>query len=402
MPACSPESMRSEREEFLVLKVAVFTLYYLPREGGAITRLNSQISGNSDVEFTIFAPRQQTEGLIVPEQGTEIPSNATLQRVPTVWRKGFAAATYALAGATLRLTERRPDFDAFHCISPPVTTALPARLLARSWKRVLIDVGDPWVEGMLIAGLIRGRRTAQTFRRLENSIIGKAGHVICRSPLIADMFREANPNLEVIFTSFDLDEVPVSVGERVTRLVYVGHLDVLHVLDPALMAMRELAPRVPELKLVIVGDGPHRGNLERIVEREGLEGRVEFAGSLPNIEVRRLVTSSALSVIPISDHPLHQYTVPAKLLESLAAGTPVIGWGSRGVKLVIEESGSGVYLDDFTPDRIAAEIERLIADGEERDRLSANARAFASEKLDRAKSQARINDIYRRLGEARP
>jgi glycosyltransferase involved in cell wall biosynthesis len=89
------------------------------------------------------------------------------------------------------------------------------------------------------------------------------------------------------------------------------------------------AARAAGLPLVIAGDGPHRGELER------LGGDVTFAGHVPPQELARLRAGAAVAVVPSR----YQEILPLAALEAMAAGLPVVAARSGGLAEVVPEEG---------------------------------------------------------------
>ena len=103
----------------------------------------------------------------------------------------------------------------------------------------------------------------------------------------------------------------VSIG-RLER--YKGH-------HRAIEAMPLLRARMPGAKLRILGEGPYRGELERLVARLGLGDCVEI-GAVPPAERSRLagILRGASVVTLLSDYEAH----PVAVMEALALGCPVL------------------------------------------------------------------------------
>lgn len=82
------------------------------------------------------------------------------------------------------------------------------------------------------------------------------------------------------------------------QFVYVGRLVFYKNLEVVLRAIHIIKKEIPEITLNIAGDGPHRKNLERIVERLNLKNNVRFNGFVSNEEKSTLLESSQALVFP--------------------------------------------------------------------------------------------------------
>ncbi len=381
------------------MRIAVFTLYYLPHQGGAVSRLDSCMRGNDEMRFIVYVPEASAGGGIEnPVLSEEPPANVEVRRVPVVARRGLRAVSYAVSVSLLKLRElKREGFDVFHCVSPPILTALPARLAAGSWNKVLLDIGDPWVETLLIGRFIRHGWLEKVLRRLETQIVKRAGHVVTCSPFISEMYKGLNAKIDTILTSFDLSATGEEGPGNRNAIVYFGHLGPLYNLKPAIEAMRYLPEELAETHLEIIGTGPDEAALRRFAAEQGVDSRVTFTGAMSRPEVFEALSEARLSIVPISESEEHDYTVPIKLLESMAFAKPVIGWGAKGVEHIIRESDAGIYLANPVPQLVAEAIEQIMRDDASYQRFSDNARAFAMRELDISSAQDRLNEAYRDL-----
>jgi len=105
-------------------------------------------------------------------------------------------------------------------------------------------------------------------------------------------------------------------------LLYFGRLSPEKGVDDLLHAMQ----RLPDLRLIVAGDGPERGRLEHLAGELGL-ANVEFAGHMRGAELERVIASSRFTVLPS-----HAYeTLGKTILESYAEARAVVATdlGSR-------------------------------------------------------------------------
>ena len=113
---------------------------------------------------------------------------------------------------------------------------------------------------------------------------------------------------------------PVSKPSASTApLLYFGRLSREKGIDDLLHAMR----RLPNLRLVIAGDGPDRHRLEQMVAELGLSN-VEFSGHIKGVELENAIADSSFTVLPS-----HAYeTLGKTILESYAQGRTVVASAS--------------------------------------------------------------------------
>jgi glycosyltransferase involved in cell wall biosynthesis len=112
---------------------------------------------------------------------------------------------------------------------------------------------------------------------------------------------------------------------------------------------------------VLLGYGPVAAELGTLAGAAPYAGRVRLLPAVPPDELLPWTASADVTVMAIQPTSLnHRFTTPQKLLESLAAGVPVVASDLPGMRAVIEASRAGVVCDPTSPDAIAAAIREIL------------------------------------------
>jgi glycosyltransferase involved in cell wall biosynthesis len=120
-------------------------------------------------------------------------------------------------------------------------------------------------------------------------------------------------------------------------------------------AMPEIVSK-SEVKLVIAGDGPLRGSIEKRLKELGVEDKVVFLGSVPNEEMPGILISADLIVIP----SLMEATSIAAL-ESMSCGKAIAASRVGGLPEIIDED-VGFLMEPGDPKDIAKEVNIALKD----------------------------------------
>jgi glycosyltransferase involved in cell wall biosynthesis len=133
-------------------------------------------------------------------------------------------------------------------------------------------------------------------------------------------------------------------------------------------ALARIAPRRPQLRAVLIGEGPLRSELEARVERLGLNGRVTISGPRPDaVDVIAAADVFALS----SDSE----ALPLTLLEAMTYSRPIVTTAVGSIPDTVADGDSALVVPPGDVDAFAAALERLLEERELAARLGANARA---------------------------
>jgi glycosyltransferase involved in cell wall biosynthesis len=144
-----------------------------------------------------------------------------------------------------------------------------------------------------------------------------------------------------------------------------GVLSPWYGLDALVDAVALAAKTVPEIALLVVGDGVERGRIEALAVERGIADRFVCTGFVPHSDVASYVDVFDLGVI--ADHVW--WTSPLKLFEYGAMRKPVVAAAAASIIDVVPE-GAAVLVSPRDANALAASFVRLAADREERERLA--------------------------------
>lgn len=135
-------------------------------------------------------------------------------------------------------------------------------------------------------------------------------------------------------------------------LVTVGHLVPVKAQELIVGAL----PLLPGVRLVVAGDGPNRGMLERLAADLGVTERVRFLGAVPQAELRAQYGAADAMVLASSREGWANV-----LLESMACGTPVVASRVWGTPEVVAAPEAGVLMAERSPQGVADAVNALRA-----------------------------------------
>jgi 1,2-diacylglycerol 3-alpha-glucosyltransferase len=191
----------------------------------------------------------------------------------------------------------------------------------------------------------------------------------------------------------DIQPIPrerFGIADDEVLLVYSGRLGPEKNLTFLVRAFAGAQTAFPRTRLMLVGDGPERDNLEDLAARSGLKDHVVFVGMVPHKDVPCYLTA-ADAFVTASVTEVH----PLSVIEALACGLPVVGIDSPGVgDTVIDGENGFICRDDLAA--FTAKLTKLIADAGLRSEMSERARSSALE-YDIHRTSRLVEDRYQEL-----
>jgi len=162
--------------------------------------------------------------------------------------------------------------------------------------------------------------------------------------------------------SVDCSEVRSKWGfqESDQIIVFIGTLFHFSGLDVFIRQFPRILAEVPEARLLIVGDGPQRGKLEKIISEMGLETKVIITGFQPYTEMPCYINTATVCVNTFLNTRKTADFFPSKILQYVACGKATVATPLEGITSVIPgESGGVVYAEE---EKMAEAVVRLLHD----------------------------------------
>lgn len=186
-------------------------------------------------------------------------------------------------------------------------------------------------------------------------------------------------------------------------LYYTGSLGLANGLDVIFDQLQSIRGRFPDLRLVLVGDGPMREHLQKRAEKEELP--VVFKNPVPKSALPDILENADACLVYLMPLKIYRYgTSLNKLADYFAAGKPVLFIGESAGNPVLR-SGAGIVAKDIQG--FPEALEKMILCGaDERGKMGEKGRAFAKEQYDwdrlAEKMALALEDLLIKKGEVFP
>lgn len=186
------------------------------------------------------------------------------------------------------------------------------------------------------------------------------GYIIADSQSVIDFMVEkqniAQDKIRLIYNGIDVDKFNLAVPHRqdnIKRIGIVARLVPVKDHKNLLEGFTLLSRKLPDVELVIIGDGPLKDKLTAQVKQLRLESRVKFLGSRRDIP--ELLQQLDVFVLCSIDEGM-----PISLLEAMAAGLPVVATSVGGNREIIIENETGLLIPPQNPEALAEAMLRIL------------------------------------------
>lgn len=268
--------------------------------------------------------------------------------------------------------------------TPPLFTAAAGVAYAASKRAAyVVNVADRWPESAVQLGALRNRRVIAAATGLERFTYRYADLVTAPTQGIVaalDADPEVVSKVRRLWPVVDLRRFSALRTTRPDRrrsplrLLYAGTVGLAQDLEVLIRASKLAGPDV--VQTTIVGDGADAERLRELIAAERVDN-VALAGPVAATAVPALYDAADAAAVLLRDLPIFTGAVPAKLIEAMAAATPLLVSARGESTELVSAAGAGVVVAPGSATALADGIRALAADPAGRLGLGQAGRAYA-------------------------
>jgi glycosyltransferase involved in cell wall biosynthesis len=364
------------------MKIALFTETFLPKVDGIVTRL----------KHTIEHLQRNGDSVLIfcPEGGLESYHGARIYGLSAFPLPIYPELKLALPRPEIgeELEKFKPDL--IHVVNPAVL-GLAGIFYAKSTNTPLLASYHTHLPKYLEHygfGILEG-----LLWELLKGAHNQAQLNLCTSSVMVEELREHGIDRVELWQrgvdteTFHPSRATPEMRHHLTQgepgqplLLYVGRLGA----EKEIEQIKPVLEAIPGARLAIVGNGPHRAELESYFAGSN----TYFVGYLAGEEL-----AAAYAVADAFIFPSRTETLGLVLLEAMAAGCPVVAARSGGIPDIVTDGKNGYLFDPEDPDGAIVATQKLLADPAANLNLRQNARAEA-ERWGWAAATRQLQDYY--------
>ena len=284
----------------------------------------------------------------------------------------------------------------YHIFPSAVTALIAARMTgARCCYQVTsgpleLEGGGYDAENRLLVGLGKPSRLVE---HMAHSVVKRFDLVVVRGSKAEAYVRSAGyeSKIEVVTGSVITDQT-YACDEREIDVIFVGRLTEYKRPDIFFSLMKDLAEKVPEVKIKVVGDGPMSNELKQYTEVNSLTSNIEFLGKRK--DVLQLLGNSKVFVLTS-----RWEGVSIAMLEAMALGVVPVVVDVGDLSDYVKNDETGYIYDHNNVDKIPDKIRELLNNPNSLEQYSKNAKKYVADRCDRGVLSKRWRGIFNTMVE---
>jgi len=247
---------------------------------------------------------------------------------------------------------------------------------ARKWGRLATRLTNPLTDAVEVNSEIGGRAIERDLGVPSEKI------ELVRSGLDLSVFSSANRRDEL------RSEFGVAADQHL--IVYMGRLRTVKGVEFGIRAFATALEQLPNIRMVLAGEGDQRNFLGSLVSELGISEQVEFLGVRNDVPELLGAADSVLM-------PSLTEGFPRTAIEAMAAGKPVIATNVGGTPEAVIDGETGILVPARDSDALSAAIVRLVGDTDLQARLAQAGRKRAEKNYSVDRYVSRLDELYRRF-----
>ena len=370
------------------MRIAVFSDTFPPQTNGVahtayLSAKNLIELGHEVVVFTVAKKPKNRPDINL--------KNLKVLRLPSVPAIVYPGERFTLPiGATLRQIKKF-DPDIIH-VHTPFSVGWEAILISKILKIPLVGTHHTFYNHYLRHVKLDYEWMKKISWKFTIGFYNRCNLILSPSKSLADeLVKEGlKCSIHVLQNSIDIDlfkplenqqnreKIKKSFGVKKRSICYMGRLSYEKSIDQVIRAFALINKKMPELNLMLIGDGPERKNLANLAKDFNVGSSIIFTGSLlHNGDLVRALQANDLFISASKSE-----NMPLSVLEAMAVALPLILVKEKGLAELVKENVNGVFTKTDDPADIAAKISLLLSSPDLLAKFSQGSRQMATEYSD--------------------
>jgi glycosyltransferase involved in cell wall biosynthesis len=282
----------------------------------------------------------------------------------TLLRTGGGWDIRALLRLKRRLAEEKPDIVHAHLLRANLLACLTRSNHAVVWHEhgtgEWLNPAARLLERQLMT---RSQSVIAISKNVRDNLAARVPSMASRISILPNAIDTSKVNAASPAEKYRLRQTTWGLGQEHLVVGYVGRLDdKFKGISFLLKSIAQMKPSMPQLRLLIVGDGNDRGSLEQLTDQLGIKDSVIFTGSRSDLE--QIYPSFDVLALPSLSEGFG-----IVLLEAMAHGVPVVASRVGGIPEVVMDHETGLLVPPADSKALSRALEDLLRDPERRNSM---------------------------------
>jgi len=215
--------------------------------------------------------------------------------------------------------------------------------------------------------------------------------------VIKKYYDDKNNKFKVISNGVNIRDISIGNDIKKNRagnkfLLSVSNLIKTKGIDLNIKAFNKLTQKYPNLRYLIVGNGPERSNLEILSKELGIKDKIEFLGMLSHEDVMEYMAQANIFSLPSWNEAFG-----VVYIEAMAHGKPVIGCKGEGIEDFVENGKTGMLFNPKDVNSLTETMDYLLSNPDKAKEMGERARKMVLENYTWEKNAEKTNKLYKEV-----
>lgn len=372
------------------ISVLVISGIFYPKVDGSVIAVSNLLESLQERGHNVYLITRKLPKTRAVEQWQNIPVTRVGPAGTSNSSRFLLSLNQAMAGFILM---KRRHFDIIHAHG--FASLFAGVLLSKAFHKPVIATFHGFQRLWYVGARWKPEYIFKLTYPLERFLVRNADAIIAQSQTLKEtivkLYEVGSEKVSVVPHIIHEREFPFT--RRPSHLkpivLFVGTLARVHGVDLLIKSAPAILSDLPQTKFIIVGKGPQREYLQKLVKDLHLEKSIFLIGSVFNRQkLAKFYVASSVVVIPLK---YKGYILSLVALEAMSTGRPII----TTMTLDAELRRYGVFETSTNPKQIAHSIKKILSlDEKEYNRLTFSVRKYVEEKCSKEVTVSQIEKIY--------
>tara|TARA_B110000196_G_C21122392_1_gene653916 strand:- start:179 stop:1303 length:1125 start_codon:yes stop_codon:yes gene_type:complete len=179
--------------------------------------------------------------------------------------------------------------------------------------------------------------------------------------IIINEYKIREDRISVIPNGIDIKKFEKKIkNEQTFTVIFSGVMYYHRGLDILLDSISKVVLKIPNIKVVLLGDGPEMEKLKEISQKRNLRKNIKFKGWIDRNNIPNYLAGSSIGIGPLMLTEVTKNALPIKVLEYMASSLPIIAKTGTLSNDILKEGKNGFFINDS--EDLAAKLELLASE----------------------------------------